>query len=130
MKVAKELDLPLKNSKRGERMKTEQMDAGSSMATHLYTIVPPVFSAVTYIALSFAETVGAIDPINIWEKFGIGGIFGLAVYWFIRYLLNDKAKKDDKIEQMHQERLEIAEKQNKVLEGLLREMKDGNTTQK
>ena len=129
MESTKELDLPLKKS-RGECMKTEQMDAGSSMATHLYTIVPPVFSAVTYIALSFAETVGAIDPISIWEKFGIGGLFGLAIYWFIRYLLNDKAKNEEKIEQMHQERLRIAENQNKVLEGLLREMKDGNTTQK
>lgn len=129
MKVAKELDLPLKKS-RGERMKTEQMDAGSSMATHLLQIVPPAVVFVSAVILNLAEMVGAIDTLDVVQKYGGAGLAGIFAYWLIRWLLNDKQKKEDKIEQMHKERLEVAEKQATLYQEMLRKIKDERTYKK
>lgn len=104
-------------------MKTEQMDTGVNITSHLLQYVPPTVIFVSAVVLNLAETLGAIDPLSIVEKYGGAGFAGIIAYLLIRWLLNDKQKKDEKIEQMHNERIELYKE-------MLREVKDERSKNK
>ena len=111
----------LPKSKFVERiMDLNKMDIHTPVSA-IFTAVPAFCGGLAYIAIGFAESIGAINPISIIEKFGIGGVFTVAVYMFIRYLLADKVKKEDKIEQLHKEEIERIERHQKELVDAIRQ---------
>lgn len=68
---------------------------------------------LTYFSLALAESLGAIEPISIVEKFGISGFVFLLALWVVKWLLNErndlkkeieKLREDSKLD--HEKRLE------------------------
>jgi positive regulator of sigma E activity len=87
----------------------------------IYTIgtVTPTF--VTYVGITLAEQVGIIDPISIFEKFGVSGLVFIAAYFFIRYLLKDKERLETKIDELHKERQAESKRQIDDLKDLIQQ---------
>jgi hypothetical protein len=91
------------------------------LAHNLLTLVPAMGTTLTYLAITFAESTGAVDPVYVWEKFGIAGVAGLVLFFFVRWLLKDRERLERKVEELHSQRQTEAQKQIDELKQMIRD---------
>lgn len=89
--------------------------------TNILSLVPAAVSGITYLGLSLAEGIGALDSLGVFEKLSGSALAAALSFLGLRYLLKERTKQAEQIEKMHQERLEAQSKHQRELIELLRE---------
>jgi hypothetical protein len=73
------------------------------MSDIIQTVVLTGAPTLTYFSLALAESLGAIEPITVIEKFGISGVVFLFALWVVKWLLNERNDLKKEIEKLRDE---------------------------